>query len=257
MPDNDWPPVWLLFATYKRTDACLETISRIKKFLIYPNLHIHICDDGSGPTDDGTNRWHVGVLVDAISEIDPDVTWHEMDTPPGKFNTGGNINKGIQIARDHGCLIHMLNFDDWGLFRPLDLRYPVDILDTFEQVGFIRLSYLVPGDAGIICNYAGKHTGEPYMWLRHIRDWQRSNPWQRNEYTVSTQPYVAHWRFFETYGLHPEHCNPGQAEVGLGYQYNVHPIGERGPQILTMIGESITHAPWEHLVGRANDYLNA
>lgn len=77
----DWPKIWCILATYKRTETALETIDSLREYLIYPNIHFHIADDGSRETDDGTGRWHVGVLADRIAEFYPEVTWHEMDTP--------------------------------------------------------------------------------------------------------------------------------------------------------------------------------
>jgi len=251
-----WPKVWLIFATFKRTTAALGTIDSLRKYLVYPNLHWHVADDGSGATDDGTDRWHVGVLTERIAEFYPEVTWHEMDTPPGKFNTGGSINKGILAARDSGASIHMLNFDDWALQRELDIRPHVDLLDINEAIGFIRLSYLVSGMAGVCMGHLSSERLNcgGHVWLRLIRDWSTNNPWATDNYLVSTQPYLAHTRFFDAYGWHPEHCNPGEAETGLGAQYLRSSLKENGPQILYHIGPFTTHAPWGHMVGRANYY---
>lgn len=254
MSNQNWPVVWLIFATYKRTEAALRTIDSLRQYLVYPNLHWHVADDGSGETDDGTNRWHVGVLTDKIAEFYPQVTYHEMDTLPGRFNTGGSINKAIHAAEDNGCLIHLLNFDDWALFRELDIRPAVDVLENESQVGFIRLSYHVPGHGMLSVRYDAPRLNAGYMWLRIIREWSlRNRIGDRDSYLVSTQPYVAHKRFFNCYGMHPENVNPGLAETGLGAQYN-NANDESGPQILFPIGVITTHAPWQHLVGRANDY---
>jgi hypothetical protein len=250
----DWPKVWLIFATYKRTLTALKTIESLRQHLVYPNLHFHVADDGSGETDDGTNRWHVGVLVDAIAQFYPEVTYHEMDTPPGQFNTGGSVNKAIRAAQANGCQIHLLDFDDWALTRELDIRPMVDVLEREESVGFIRLSYRVPGMAGVCVRYDAPRLNKGLMWLRLIRDWTLRNPWATDSYMVSTQPYIAHMRFFEAYGMHPEHCSPGDAETGLGGQYNESPLGENGPQILFPIGEITVHAPWAHLAARAHAY---
>jgi len=252
---DEWPPVWVLFATYKRTETALHTIRMLRDHLKYPNLHFHVCDDGSGKTDDGTDRWHCGVLVDEIAQFYPDVTWHEMDTPPGKFNTGGNINRGIRSAQSNGCNLYFLDFDDWALFRDLDLRPHVDVLGSFPQVGFIRLSYHVPGHGMLSCGFqCPRLNNARYMYLRLIRDWSLHNPWERDAYLVSTQPYLAHTRFHEAYGYHPENINPGLAEMGLSNQYANSPLGENGPQILFPIGLEITHAPFDHMVGRAHYY---
>ena len=251
-----WPKVWVLFATFKRTEAAIGTVQSLGKYLKYPNLHFHVCDDGSGETDDGTGRKHIDVIMDEFAKFYPNVTGHEMGTPHGQFNTGGNINRGIQLAMESGSDIHMLVFDDWALLRDLDIKPHADLLDIQPDVGFIRLSYLVPGMAGVCLGHESserlRHGG--YMWLRLIRDWSTRNPWAVDNYLVSTQPYIAHVRFFDAYGGHPEHCKPGVAETNLGAQYLDSPLGEEGPQILHYIGPYITHAPWGHMVGRSNFY---
>ena len=252
---SDWPKVWLCFLTYKRTETCLHTIRMIRDHLKYPNLHIHIGDDNSGKTDDGTDRDHVEVLVDEVAQFYPQVTWHLMDTPPGKFNPGGSANKAIRAAKANGCDITVLNYDDWALFRDLDLRPHVDVLSSYPQVGFIRLSYHVPGHGMLSCGFqCPRLNNARYMYLRLIRSWSLENPWERDAYLVSTQPALIHTRFHEAYGYHPENVNPGLAEMGLSNQYANSPLGEDGPQILFPIGLEITHAPFDHMVGRAHHY---
>jgi hypothetical protein len=255
---EDWPKVWVLFLTHKRTNTALRTLDSLHKHLKYPNLHWHVgSDDGDGKTDDGTDRWHVGVLTEHIAQWYPEVTYHEIPTPPGKFNTGLNANTGIRAAQANGCQIYELNYDDWALFRDLDIRPMVDVLDHEPAVGFIRLSYHVPGHGLLTVRYDAPRmgVGAGYMWGRIIRNWSLENPYgDRDAYLVSTQPYVAHTRFHDAYGWHPENINPGLAEMGLSNQYIKSPLGENGPQILFPIGPITVHAPWEHSVGRANDY---
>lgn len=232
----------------------MGTIESLRRFLQYPNLHFHVCDDGSGETDDGTDRQHVKVLIDKIAEFCPQVTHHIMDTPPGKFNPGGSINGGIRTAQEHGASIYMLVYDDWALLRELDIKPHVDVLDSRSDVGFIRLSYWVPGMAGVCVNYPSpRQNNAHYMWIRLIRDWTLRNPWATDGYMTSTQPYIAHTRFHEAYGYHPEHCNPGAAETGLCRQYTSLD-DENKPQVLFPIGPGVTHAPWGHMVGRAHHY---
>ena len=183
------------------------------------------------------------------------MTWHEMKTKPKTFNTGGNINKGIVTARAAGCAIHMLVFDDWALLREIDIYPVVDVLDTYSEVGFVRLSFLVPGLGSLCMSYrCPRLANQNHIWLRLIRNWSLENPWKQAGYLVSTQPYIAHLRFFQAYGWHPENINPGRAETELGTQYIRSPHGENGPQILHHIGEEIVHAPWGHMSGRENDY---
>lgn len=231
------------------------TIERMKEYLKYPHIHVHICDDGSGEADDGTGRRHIDVLTEAFGDHFGSVSYHEMPTPPGQFNTGGNINRGISEARASGCPIHMLNFDDWALLRELDLRWHVDVLEAHPEVGLIRLSYLVPGLAGVAAKYKSNRTGQDVMYLRLIRTWSYWNKYQEPEvFLVNTQPHLAHARFFDAYGPHPENISPGLAEEMLVVQYNRSRLQEDGPQVLHIIGPTTTHAPWGHISGRAHYY---
>jgi len=243
---EDWPKVWVIIPTYRRTEVALRTIASLHQYLKYPNLHYHLADDGSGKTDDGTGRWHIGVLTDAIAEFYPEVTWQEMSTPPGQYDFGGNVNKAVRAAQAEGCNLYLLNVDDFALVRELDLRPMVDVLDHHPSVGLIRLSYWVPWLYSVTQVYfAPRLNGAPYIWHRILR-WSVEG-WQRDSYLLSMQPYVAHTRFHDAYGWVPEHCTPGNAETGWGGQYNDSPLGEDGPQILVPIGETPTEARYVHL----------
>jgi hypothetical protein len=199
-----------------------------------------------------TDRENTQVLLDHIRQWYPEVTGHSMSTPHGVFNTGGNINEGIRAARNDGVPVHMLVFDDWMLIRDLDLCPLADIVDSQEEVGMIRLSYITPGLGALSVRYDGPKTGRRWIFWRLIRDWTLHNPWKVDRYMVSTQPYIAHYRFFEAYGMHPENISPGEAEIGLGNQYISSPLGENGPQILFSVGPRMAHSPWEHIALRAH-----
>jgi hypothetical protein len=251
---SDWPRVFVIFATHKRTETCLQTIDSLQKYLKYPNIHYHIADDGSHETDDGTGRRHLDVLLERFRQFAPDVTWHEMDTKPGHFNTGGNCNRAITEMLAQGDNIYLLNFDDWTLIKELDIRPMADVLDTCPDVGFIRLSWLTPGISGVVARYDAPRSLGPYMWLRLIRSWSVENPWYTDSYLVSMQPFIAHIRFHEAYGLYQENVNPGICETEMTTRYLKHSLGESGPQILHPIGPCWDHSSYGHTTGRANDY---
>ena len=251
---SDWPPVWILFVTYKRTQVSLQAIKSLKQYLVYPNLHWHICDDGSGETDDGEERWHVEVLADAIGGP---VTWHEMGRGYlHDFNVGGNINRGMRAARQNDCEIVLTTLDDWALTDFCDLRPIVDLLDTYQESGFVRLSHWVQGLAGTCVEYHLPRLGTDYMWMRLIRDWCINNPWTPEKYIPSMQPYIAHLRFFDAYGWFKENQHPGDTETELCAQYNDYEEGEAGPQILFPIGERFFHVPYRHIASRQSHYVD-
>ena len=251
---SDWPPVWILFVTYKRTLVSLQAIKSLKQYLVYPNLHWHICDDGSGETDDGDGKWHAIVLAD---EIGGPVTWHEMERQgPYDFNVGGNINRGMGIAQQSGCQIVLTTLDDWALTRVLDLRPAVDMLDTYQETGFVRLSHWVQGLSATCVQYSLPRLGCDYMWMRLIREWSLKNPWGSEFYLPSMQPYLAHLRFFDTYGWLKENCHPGITETSLCAQYNDYEGGETGSQILFPLGERFFHVPYRHIASRQEHYVD-
>jgi len=251
---SDWPRVHVLFATFKRTEAALDTICSLEKYLKYPDLHFHICDDGSGESDDGSGRPHIEVLLERFKQFAPDTTAHEMPTPHGEFNTGGNINYGIELMRQQGDSIYLLNFDDWALLKELDIRPHVEVLDTCPEVGFIRLSWLTPGIAGVCVRYDAPRSLGPMMWLRIIRQWSTQNPWATDSYVVSMQPFIAHVRFHEAYGMFKENVYPGLCETEMTERYLQHPYGENGPQILHPIGGCWDHSNYGHMAARAHYY---
>ncbi len=237
-----WPEVWLLFTTYARTQVALRTIKSLKRHLHYPNLHWHICDDGSA-------GGHIDMLKAVIGG---DVTGHSRKRDgPTDYDVGGNINRGIKEALGAGAFIHLMNFDDFALVEDLDLRPMVDVLDTHDNVGFIRLGYHSWGQAGVITNYHAPRLGADHLWLRLIREWSLNNEWVTNTYLV-TQPYIAHYRFFESHGLYPEKVHPGITETEMNRQYIA---GEEStPQILSPIGRNMTDTPYRHIARRGRDY---
>lgn len=242
-------PVWILFLTFQRTTFAVRTIEALKEHLFYENLHWHICDDGSKITDDGTERNHIQVLAKAIGG---DVTWHDMETPWGQFNLGGNLNRGIEIAQEHGCNQYFIVEDDTVLLGDLDLSPYVGVLKENPQVGFIRFILLVCGMAGLVTGY--RASGRVVPFLRLIRKWCMENPWHRDSYVHAFQPALVHRRFYDAYGYYPEHKPPGDTETGMCTQYNSSSLGEDGPQILWPMDVWPKNVQWFHFKARATPY---
>lgn len=241
---NDWPSVWLLMTTYKRTEAALRTIDGLLRYLKYPNLHYHICDDGSGETDDGTERKHVAVLVNAFG---PNCTWHDIETPRGDFNLGGNVNLGIKTAKENRASIYFVTQDDALLETPLDLRPYAEILHNHQSVGYIRLNYAVTGLAGEIVAYKAESLNRFFPFLRIRRSIST------NHYVPAFAPALLHYRFIETYGWYPENVHPGLTETGMCNQFHKKET-EDSPQVLMPLSDFPRDTYWRHIAGRAHDY---
>lgn len=249
---SDWPSVWILFITFRRTKFALRAIDALKAHLKYSNLHWHICDDGSKLTDDGTERNHIEVLAEAING---DVTWHEMGTPWDEFNMGGNTNRGIEIAQDAGCHLYFTVHDDTILEDDLDLHPHVCVLEEHPNAGFIRFNRLSDGLAGVITGYsASRLSSVEQVYLRLIREWSLQNPWKSDTYLHAFQPALIHQRFYDAYGYYPEHYNPGLTECGMCALYNQSELGEDGPQILVPVHFWAKGVNWTHLYKRAHAY---
>jgi len=132
----------------------------------------------------------------------------------------------------------------------------VDLLDSHNEAGLIRLSYWVRGLSGTCTNYVlPRLNSTDYLWIRLIREWTLDNPWQTDDYLYSMQPHIAHMRYFEAYGYYAEHLHPGDTEIEACRQYNDSPLAENGPQILYPVGRQFVHVPYRHLARRQSDYL--
>jgi hypothetical protein len=242
-----------MFLTFQRTATALRVIDSLLWHLHYPNLHYHVCDDGSLTTDDGTHRDHVQVLMENLPDGS---TFHKMITPHGKFNMGGNANTGIQLAQNAGCDIYLVTQDDVLLMGDLDLKPYVSVLESHEPVGYIRFNLLVPGVSGTVVEYAAPRFGPGYTvpFLRLIREWTLSNPWQVDNYIPAFCPALVHRRFYRVYGYYPEGLPPGETEVGMCNQYNTYSLGELGPQVLWPIPLWPRGIQWGHEGTRTEYY---
>jgi hypothetical protein len=212
--------------------------------LKYPNLHYHICDEGSGETDDGTSRNHIEVLA---SEFGEGCTWHDMKTPRGQFNLGGNANEGIKTARFNGALIYLLVEDDTILDAPLDLRPFVDILDATGFVGYIRFNYLCAGLAGEVVGYESPRLRRTLPFL-HLK-----RSYSNNHYVPAFNPALLHYRFIEAYGWYPEGLHPGLTETRMCDQYKEKET-EDSPYVIAPLCHWPRDIRWLHAAGRAHDY---
>lgn len=248
---SDWPPVYILFITFRRTQYAIQTLESLLSNLHYHNLHLHLCDDGSKMTDDGTNRSQIEVLT---SLWPGPVTSHEMPTPWGQFNMGGNTNTGIQFAQDRGGDYLFLIQDDTILLDPLDLEPYVCILCEHQATGMIRFNYLAPGLSGTFIEYPASRLGQNYTFLRIIREWSIHNPWKTDTYIPAFQPSLVHRRFYDAYGLYPENLHPGLTECGLCGTYINHPDKEDAPQVLIPLDLWPRNVRWHHIQKRAHYY---
>jgi len=247
---SDWPKVWILFLTFQRTEIAIQTLQSLVSNLHYPNLHLHICDDGSKETDDGTDRNHVEVL----KEYWPGSSYHEMPTPWGEFNMGGNANRGIQLAQDQGIDFYFIVHDDTILLDPLNLEPYVYILEEHQQTGMIRFNYLASGLSGHFIDYQASKLGYEVTFLRLIREWSLYNPWKIDAYIPAFQPALVHQRFYDSYGLYPEGLYPGLTECGMCGQYNQSPLKEDGPQVLIPLHHWPMDVKWQHVLKRGRYY---
>jgi len=253
---EDWPLVYLLLTTYKRTELALESIRLIKEHLFYPNLWYHIADDNSQETDDGTNRRHVDVLADAIGG---NVSYHEMSTPPGEINLGGCVNAGIQIAFEHGAEMVFITCDDDAPLAPFDMRPYADLLQNYPEVGAARCAPLSEGlGLNVTSTRVSRLDGQEYLWGRVVRDWSMHSPWQTQAYLSTFDMILYHKRFFDAYGMFPENEHPGLTEVHYCAKYNDSPLGESGPQVWVSLGKG-PGSQWFHIGKgqRAHAYLAA
>src|SRR5688572_28971120 len=130
---SNYPPIWCLLTTYRRTSIAIKTIQGIKTNLIYPNIGFVVCDDGSGGNH----------LSDLVNEIGPSYAIHTYDG--NRRGVGHNMNWGLNKIWELGGNLCLMLEDDWFLKNPTNFLPYVELLENSPDIGMIRMGYLSAG----------------------------------------------------------------------------------------------------------------
>lgn len=201
---SDYPPIWVMLTTYRRTEMALRTVRAIKQNLIYPNLGWYISDDG---TDDPN---HINSILE---EIGSEYQKHTYNS--ARKGVGHGMNYVLQNVFEHYGHLVLSMEDDWELNRPVEFVPYVKTLMDHPEHGMIRFGYLSPNLLGYNISEEGKlfwrldNNGETYRYAGH--------------------PHLKHLRFHEFYGYFDEGLTPGMTELSMCGKTNAKP---GGPNIL-------------------------
>lgn len=109
-----WPPVTAIIVTFKRPEIIRRTLDSLVENLSYPNLSLHIADDGTG------NDYVDKIINDYQSHFKNPIT-HTITQRKG---WGGNVNEALKVATP---FVYQQE-DDYLLTQPLDLRIGMSVL---------------------------------------------------------------------------------------------------------------------------------
>ena len=187
------------------------------KYLDYPNLRLHVADDGSIYNAYGTN-W----------ENPPCSWWGDPEkvsfSRQERRGLGASLNEGLRRAFEFSPLVAYF-MDDWAVSAPYDLKPWADLLLKNESIGAVRLGCPHPDLTGRVHHFIG---GWGLILDRH-------------HFAFSYRPTLFHRRFFEAYGAFEEGVDAYNCEQKYSEAFNILP----GPDILYALRD-----PWEH-AGRA------
>lgn len=208
----EWPDVTVLVCTYEREAELVRTLTAWQDNLIYPVEHLHwlICDDSS-PSHFArriANRAAFRSLGIKVVSTEQNCGW------------GCNVNSGLRAVETDYCFF---TEDDKLLYRKLDLRLGVALLETKPDVGYLRYRAT-----------AGQHTimhqfeADVHDWLPDYMDgpaavqgklsFLQIDSHSPALYLYTHGPHLKHKRFHEFYGMYPEGLNLAMTEEAFCHQ---------------------------------------
>lgn len=190
----DYPPIWILMTTYRRTEIAIKTIQAVKQNFIWPNIGWII-------TDDGTGNDHLQRLVEEIGYSYAIHTYNGQ-----RRGVGHNMNWGLRKIWEMGAELTLMLEDDWECHKPFDPSPSVKLLMNNSDAGMVRYGYMSAGLSGEVVSK------EDSLWLR----------FHRNMYTYiySGHASLRHRRLHEKVGMFSEGLRPGENELDFCAKYN-------------------------------------
>lgn len=219
----DFPTVSVLIVTYDRPKEIRRTISALREHIRYPadKLRWHIADDNSPGN-------YVYEIQQEFKELNITATVTD------RKGFGANVNKGLIFCWQAGDLV-IFNEDDRPPTKPYDIEKAVALLmsqkdcgrpegaEKREAIGLIRLG-------GIASHWLTLQSREAETFLGklnylHIR---KDSPFLN---CYSNQPFIAHRRFFDFYGMYPEGTALAETETQFAMRFKHR---KSGPWICTL-----------------------
>lgn len=180
----------------QRMKTALESIGSWG--MIEPDWLLHIADDGSD--------------VDLWQYFCEHLRGHTRATysQQHRRGIGASLNAGLAQAWANGGLALYI-VDDMKLEAPLDLSFPVNVLNHNEDIMAVRIGLPHPDTTGKVRHFPGEHPYESYML--------ELDP---HHYVMTHRPFLAHQRM--TYlGPYMEGVHSGDCEREFNERYLANP----------------------------------
>lgn len=214
---DDYPPIYVLLTTYKRTETALKTIQGIIQNFQWPNLGWVIVDDGTGGS-------HLGTLA---NELGGNYTLFTYDSQ--RRGVGHGMNWGLHKIWEIGANLVLVLEDDWLCEKPFDPSSSVRLLMNHDDIGMVRYGYL---HAGL---QAEMIAAEGHLWWKFLAT--------DYTYTFSGHAALRHSRFHGRVGYYAEGLTPGQGELDFCAKYN----GTHNPPAIVWPAEYGIYGPFVHI----------
>lgn len=191
---DDYPPIYVLLTTYKRTEIALKTIQGVIQNFQWPNLGWVIVDDGSGGS-------HLGTLA---NELGGNYTLFTYDSQ--RRGVGHGMNWGLHKIWEIGADLALVLEDDWLCEKPFDPGPSVRLLMNHDDIGMVRYGYLSAGLSGEIIS------AENRLWWKFYQT--------QYTYTYAGHANLRHRRLHEVVGYYSEGLTPSLGELDYCSKYN-------------------------------------
>jgi len=205
------PIVSVLIVTYDRPTEIRKTIRALREHIKYPadKLRYHIADDSSPGN-------YIYDLQQDFKDLGLTVTITD------RKGFGANVNKGLIHCWNTSDIV-LFNEDDRPPIKTYDLEKAVALLlsekdsgrpegaPKRQPIGMIRLGGIASHWMTLQSREAETFMGK----LNYLHILKRS-PFLN---CYSNQPFISHRRFFDYYGLYPEHTPLAQTETQYAMKF--------------------------------------
>lgn len=175
---------------------CRASIRSWIKRLEYPEIALHVADDGSDPQLwEKFKTYQYGLRV----------TYSQQQ----RRGIGASLNAGLAQAWSAGLAFYIQ--DDLLLEQDLDLAFPADVLEAFETVAAVRIGLPHPGTAGPMLHLGGIHRRDSMVC-----------DLEPHHYVMSFRPTLSHPRM-ASLGRYAEGQTAEQTEREYNERYTADP----------------------------------
>lgn len=195
----------------ERMENCRASMQSWLKLLQYPELVVHVADDGSDPD-----------LWDRFRDYDEgaSITYSQQQ----RRGIGASLNAGLAQAWANGGLALYLQ-DDLLLESHIDLTFPAKMLET-PDIMAVRIGLPHPDTTGRWAYFPDLHRKDSMMMML-----------EPHHYAMSNRPVLIHQRMVRQYGLYITDTSAQDTEREFNERYCRNPVLRMGQWF---------PSPWRH-----------